>query len=113
MSSDNTFSRNYVELCASRNEHPTIVAEKLGYSRASGGKWANGSTPRPATRAKIAAYFGVPIESLLKKPKAPAAQGDGRSMEAQEKYDLLSPEDQKIVMDLMESLVRKQRGGQA
>lgn len=64
-------------MCARKNEHPTIVAEKIGYSRAAGGKWANGTTPRPATIRKLADYFGCSVEDLTDKTETPAAQGDG------------------------------------
>lgn len=67
------FSDNYVAMCAKRNEYPTIVAEKIGYSRATGGKWANGSTPRPVALEKLAAYFDCTVEDLLKDEEKPAA----------------------------------------
>lgn len=58
------FSDNYIALCARNGEHITAVAEKLGYSRSAGIKWANGSMPRKSTLKRIADYFGVPVDAL-------------------------------------------------
>lgn len=107
------FYDNYLRLCRKKGKSPSKVAEECGISRPSVSRWKNGAVPYDVNLLALADYFGCTIEALLDdNAKAPAAQGDRRSMEAQEKYDLLSPEDQKIVMDLMDSLARKQRGGQ-
>ena len=73
-------------MCAKHNEHPTILAEKLGYSRAAGGKWANGSVPRKATLHKIANYFNVSVDDLIadKQKENPPSVDDGLDAERNE-----------------------------
>ena len=67
------FSDNYIALCAKNGEHVTAVAEKLGFSRSAGLKWANGSVPRKSTLKRIADYFGVTVDELINEnPSAPS-----------------------------------------
>lgn len=107
------FYNNLLVQCSKKEVSPSGVARAIGMSNAAATGWRNGKIPHDVTLLKLANFFSCTVDDLLADDtKAPAAQGDGRSMEAQEKYDLLSPEDQKIVMDLMDSLARKQRGGQ-
>jgi transcriptional regulator with XRE-family HTH domain len=62
--------------------------------------------------SRIAAYFGVPLDYLLgkediKKPadqKASGLRGLG--------YDELTPENQKMIADLIDKLLQSQSGGQ-
>lgn len=53
------FTDKFLELCKRDNTYPTIVSEKLGFSRQIGAKWAKGAIPRPLTIKKIADYFNV------------------------------------------------------
>lgn len=72
------FSDNYIRLCNEYEKAVTTVAEELGFSKASGAKWANGSKPRKTTLAKIAKYFGVTVDELTKdKKENPPHDGDG------------------------------------
>lgn len=65
------FSDNYIALCAKNGEHVSAVAEKLGFSRSAGVKWANGSTPRKSTLKRIADFFGVTVNELINENPAP------------------------------------------
>lgn len=64
------FSDNYINLCASKIETVTTVAEHIGLSRTAGQKWANGSVPRKTTLKRIADYFGITVDELLAEKKA-------------------------------------------
>ena len=87
------FSDNYIRLCNAHDVPPTALAEQLGYTRAAGARWINGSIPRQAALRRIADYFGVTVEYLLADhPENKKATADVGSGSVAEKLNQLSPE---------------------
>lgn len=73
------FYEKYLELCDSSGLSPSAAAEKIGFTKAANTKWADGRQPRPATLAKIAAFFNVPTDYFASgettgKEKAPTLE---------------------------------------
>ena len=60
------FYDQYVKLCFENNERPTALARKLGFSPNSPQRWKAGVVPKSDTVQKIADYFGVSTDYLLK-----------------------------------------------
>lgn len=60
------FYNNVRELCIKYNTNITQLAKDLGISTALPTAWKNGSLPRISTVKKIADYFGVTSEYLLR-----------------------------------------------
>lgn len=61
-----TFYTNYVSLCAKAGKSLSGAAEAIGLSRTSPNGWKNGKMPSDVTLAKLAQYFNVSIDDLLK-----------------------------------------------
>lgn len=69
------FWETYTVLCKSKNESPTGVAQKLGFTNAACSKWKKGTVPNGTTLKTIADYFGVSTGYLLgEKPDTPTAE---------------------------------------
>ena len=62
------FYKRYCELCAASGKTVSGVAAAIGLSNAAASGWKKGKIPNDTTLAKLAAYFGVPVESLLHPP---------------------------------------------
>lgn len=63
------------KLCEERGTTPTAVARELGFSTGSPPAWKKGAVPSMTTIGRIAAHFGVPMETfygLAETEKAPA-----------------------------------------
>lgn len=60
------FYDTYTELCNERNVAPSKVARELGMSASAPGRWKDGSTPDLVTAQKVADYFGVTIDYMVK-----------------------------------------------
>lgn len=76
------FFNTYAALCAGVGKKPTTVALELGISKSTVSNWKKGGhTPHAAQLQKIADYFGVTVDFLLGKEKAPTA---GESSEREE-----------------------------
>lgn len=58
------FWQNFTRLCAQAGKPPSRVVEEMGLKKASVTGWKRGVVPRDSTLARIAYYFGVPVESL-------------------------------------------------
>ena len=85
------FCANYMGVCVEHDEEPTVLAETLGFSRAAGSKWCNGSIPRKKTLQIIANHFNITVEELLEESKNPApTDGDGMT-EAQREFICIVP----------------------
>lgn len=68
------FYENYISLCNAAHKSPSAVANELGISSASVTGWGQGAKPRTATLRRVADYFGVTVEELLRDQR-PAENG--------------------------------------
>lgn len=60
----------YTELCRQKGISRSRAAAEMGLSNSTVTKWKKtGATPSGETMAKIAAYFGVSVDDLLKQEK--------------------------------------------
>lgn len=70
------FKQNFIKICTERGVAPTSVLKQIGLSNATFSCWSDESIPRQTTLVKIADYFGITPEDLLRgpteKPSAPA-----------------------------------------
>lgn len=62
----------YCELCAKENLSPNAAAKEIGISSGAITQWKRGIIPRIGSIHKIADYFGVPVEYLLKEDQQEA-----------------------------------------
>ena len=65
------FKQRFVDLCIERNEAPSMVLMKLGLSSAAFSNWTDETVPRKTTLTKIANYFGITIEDLMRDDSPP------------------------------------------
>lgn len=63
------FFDNLLKLCVKNNTTPNAVCIAVGLSEATQTRWRKGAIPRDTTLAKIADYFGVTVDELLKGPE--------------------------------------------
>ena len=114
----------YSKLCKEKGLSPSAAAVKMGINKGTVSVWKNkGTTPQTAQLQKIASYFGVSVDYLLEKEKAPAKESERADMEEQEAEPILSnvyfnfakyaenneidPEDIKAAIELIEKLKNK------
>lgn len=60
------FKENFIRLCNKIGKSPTAVCKDLDLSNSVYTQWTETSVPRKATLMKIADYFNVPVETLIK-----------------------------------------------
>ena len=60
------FYTTFEKLCRERRIAPSSVARKLGMSSSAPGRWKGGSSPDLPTAEKLADFFGVTIDYLVK-----------------------------------------------
>lgn len=60
------FKQNFIKICAERGVAPTSVLRQIGLSNATFSCWTDESIPRQTTLKKIADYFGITVEELLR-----------------------------------------------
>ena len=60
------FYTTFEKLCHERRIAPSSVARKLGMSSSAPGRWKCGSSPDLPTAEKLADFFGVTIDYLVK-----------------------------------------------
>lgn len=68
------FWKNYVLLCNKNGKTPNGVCADLGLSSAIATRWKKGSVPRDTTLKRIADYFGITVEELLRDPADQTAE---------------------------------------
>lgn len=93
-------------LCKERRTTITKMSEDIGLSNAAATSWKKGSIPKSSTLEKISAYFGVSTDYLLGKEQKKSAEQVGglRGLG----YDELTPENQKVIAALIETLLKSQ-----
>ena len=101
------FWKNLVSICNERGTTPTAVVNELGIAVGSVTRWKNGAVPRDTTLQKLADYFGVTVDDLLKnepqkEEKAPTAEEE----EADELNELLEELKTRPEMRILFSLAK-------
>lgn len=88
------FWKNFIHYCNLKNVKPNQVTRSIGMSNAAATDWKNGAVPRDTTLQKVADYFGITTEDLLRepteKPSAPAETSPSLPPLAPEFYELLN-----------------------
>ena len=85
---DSCFFERFSDLCKTTGETPNSVAKIIGASSGSVTAWKNGTAPRYSTIVKIAEHFGVTVDYLLGKEKAPTVTGERVLTDAELKFAL-------------------------
>lgn len=67
----------FISLCANKKVSASLVAEKIGLSRASAFGWKKGALPSDVNLQKIADYFGVSVEYLKGETENPSVENKG------------------------------------
>lgn len=111
------FYENLKKLCDERGTTPTAVAKAIGISTSMTANWKKGGMPRGDTLQKLADYFGVSTDHLLRhdyvnikfdmqlfggQEKAPTAEAD----EADELTELLEELKNRPEMRMLFSLAK-------
>lgn len=60
------FKQNFIKICSERGVAPTAVLRDIGLSNATFSCWTDESVPRQTTLVKIANYFSITVEDLLR-----------------------------------------------
>lgn len=109
----------YCDLCQEHGLTPSGAAAKIGFNRASVTMWKNtGNAPKQELLIRVAEYFGVSVDYLLGKEKAPTQAGE-RTVDLSEVdfafyggYKELDEHDQETIRDMVrvmrERRVKKQ-----
>ncbi len=107
------FYDTYAYLCQQIGKSPSSVAQELGINKSNVTNWKNnGYTPRGDTLNRIAEYFNVSIDFLLRDgtPKAPATGGMAEA-EAQSKISADDFTEQLMQSDISPDIVMIARAG--
>lgn len=96
------FYRNLIRLCTENGTTPTELCHSIGLAGSAATKWKSGSVPRGTTLQKIADYFGITVDDLLRDEKAPAAEAE----EADELNELLEELKTRPEMRMLFSLAK-------
>ena len=62
------FKQNFINFCNKKGESPSFVCRQVGLAPATFSCWDENSIPRQATLQRIADYFGITPEALLRGP---------------------------------------------
>lgn len=98
------FYDNFVRLANNIKLSPSAAAEKIGFKRSEVTRWKNGSVPRRATLIRIADFFDVSPDELLKDStnatkKAPSITDEAHKIA--EQYSKLDTYSKKAVKSLI------------
>lgn len=104
----------YNDLCDKKGLSVYKVAQELGLNRSAVAKWKGGGKPNGTTLEKMADYFGVTVDFLLGKEKAPANEGERKISDDDLMFALWEGEDMdeddlKAVREYAEFLRQKKR----
>lgn len=109
------FWKNLCMLCNKRNTTPNTVCRELGLSSATATHWRQGAIPRDTTLKKIADYFGITVEDLLRDPDeqpTPAAEPAATSPLSDRfnnKLDQLTLQELRELEAFMDSLIKNRK----
>lgn len=98
----------YIKLCNERGKTPSAAALEMGLSKPSVSRWKKGGGLTDATAAKIADYFNLPISFLINAEYEKIAADHEINGLKDTRYYELSPENQKLVDQMIEKLYKSQ-----
>lgn len=107
------FKQRFIDLCIERNEAPSMVLMKVGLSSAAFSNWTDETVPRKTTLTKIANYFGVTIEELMRDDSAPTEEKSpaaGLNQQLAELWEQLDEAGQEEAMRYLEFLRSRRKG---
>lgn len=96
------FYENLLQICKLKKISVTSLVEELGLSSGNLSKWKSGGKPRSDTLIKIAEKLDVSVNYLLGDDSA-----DPKTL-LYARYSALSPEQQKVIDDMMTALEQSQ-----
>lgn len=100
---------NIQRVCKERGITPTVACRESGAGQNMVSYMKKqGIIPSVEKMSKLAAYLGITTSELLGEEKGPAPVAEGEPIYPPE-YDLLSPEDQALVDNMIRSLAKKQQ----
>lgn len=71
------FKQNFIRLCSQKGVSPSYVCGQIGISPAAFSQWTDNTIPRKVTLLRIADYFGVSVDYLLREDEEkPTTEGD-------------------------------------
>lgn len=94
------FWETFSELCANRKVKPGKVTKEIGVSNSAATHWKKGKVPHYDTLLKIAAYFGVSVDRLLR--ETPETERDELSLRCAAAFAALPTEKQREMVALLE-----------
>jgi DNA-binding Xre family transcriptional regulator len=109
------FKQNFINICVERGIAPTTVLKEIGLSNATFSCWTDTSVPRQTTLTKLADYFGITPEDLLRDPaeNTPTpAEPVATSPLSAEFYDLvdqLTLKELREIQAIMEEKIKNRR----
>ena len=109
------FKQNFINICIERGVAPTAVLKEIGISHAPFTSWTDTSVPRQTTLTKLADYFGITPEDLLRDPaeNTPSpAEPLATSPLSAEFYDLvdqLTIKELREIQAIMEEKIKNRR----
>ena len=109
------FKQNFINFCNKKGESPSFVCRRVGIAPATFSCWNENSIPRQATLQRIADYFGVAPEDLLRGPEEkvtaptePAATSP-LSSEFYNLVDQLTLKELREIQAIMEEKIKNRR----
>ena len=110
------FKQNFINICIERGVAPTAVLKQIGLSNATFTCWTEDSVPRQTTLTKIADYFGITTEDLLRDPAekvstvpAEPAASSPLSTEFYDLVDQLTLKELREIQAIMEEKIKNRR----
>lgn len=109
------FKQNFINFCNKKGESPSFVCRRVGIAPATFSCWNENSIPRQATLQRIADYFDVTVEDLLRGPdeKATAptepAPTSPLSAEFYDLVDQLTLKELREIQAIMEEKIKNRK----
>ena len=108
------FKQNFIKICAERGIAPTSVLRQIGLSNATFSCWTDESIPRQTTLKKLADYFGITVDELIRdadeQPTAPEpATTSPLSPEFYNLVDQLTLKELREIQAIMEEKIKNRK----
>lgn len=110
------FKQNFINICIERRVAPTAVLREIGIAHATFTNWTEDSVPRQTTLTKIADYFGITPDDLLRDPAekvstvpAEPAASSPLSPEFYDLVDQLTLKELREIQAIMEDKIKNRK----